>query len=251
MSNAQPPRIFSPHRRAAHWERALVRQQEQGAARYLLDDAVDDIIDRIGFMRLEPRTALVSGDWSGRLAAQLAATGCSVRQVNPLSFDEEMPYASGGYDLVIHCLGLGMVNDLPGALIHSRHALADGGIMIASFPGAGSVMQLRQIMQAADAERPSARIHPMVDTSAAASLLQRAGFQRQVVDSHVISVRYSSFGQLVSDLRDHGLSNALRDLPQPLGKRGLDLAKDAFTTRADSEGKLLERFEMLTLTGWK
>ena len=251
MQSSHPPRIFSPRRRAAHWQRACARQHEQGAARYLLDDAVDDIIDRIGFMRLEPSKALILGDWSGRLAAQLAVAGCSVTEVDPLTFDEELPFASSSYDLILHCLGLGLVNDLPGALIHSRHALADGGIMIASFPGAGSVMQLRQIMQEADAERPSARIHPMVDTSAAASLLQRAGFRRQVVDSHAISVRYSSLDQLVSDLRDHGLSNALRDVPLPLGKRGLHRAQAAFTKLADTDGKLLERFEMLTLTGWR
>ncbi|HCC27433.1 MAG TPA: methyltransferase, partial [Erythrobacter sp.] len=79
------------------------------------------------------------------------------------------------------------VNDLPGALLHLRNALADDGLMIASFPGAGSLPHLRRAMLAAEPDRPAARMHPLIDNQAAAGLLQRALFKRQVVDSHTLT----------------------------------------------------------------
>ena len=99
-------------------------------------------------------------------------------------FDEEQPGPSSRFDLIVHLLGLGMVNDLPGALIHARIALAEGGLFIAAFPGAGSLPALRRIVLAADGDRPAARIHPQVDSRAGTALLERAGFKRQVVDSY-------------------------------------------------------------------
>jgi len=65
------------------------------------------------------------------------------------------------------------VDDLPGALVHIRRALAPDGLAIMSWCGAGSVPALRAAMVAADGERPAARIHPQVDVRAGGDLLQR------------------------------------------------------------------------------
>ena len=229
----------------------MTRQRQPDAADYLLQDAIDDVVERLDFMRLSPARALVIGDWSGHLVESLRARGAKVDGHCIGELDEEQPYPSADYDLVVHLLGLGTVNDLPGALIHSRNALAEGGIMIASFPGAGSLARLRQVMIDADGEKPAARVHPMVDNQSAAALLQRAGFRRQVVDSHTLSVRFSSLQRLVDDLRDHGLSNALRNSAPHLCRAGLARAQSAFAALGEEDGKVTERFEMLTLTGWK
>lgn len=251
MQDSAPPRIFATHRRLANWHRARQRQAQADAARYLLDDAIDDILDRIGFMQLEPGKAFISGDLTGRLGRELTAMDFAVVEATPSDFDEEAPFPISDCDLVVHLLGLGMVNDLPGALIHSRLALTEGGILFASFPGAGSLAKLRQIMQHADGDRPAARLHPQVDRASAAALLQRAGFRKQVVDSHPVEVRYSSLKRLIGDLRDHGLGSALRDAPPPLSKPTWDRARRSFAELADRNGKLLESFDMLTLTGWR
>lgn len=202
-------------------------------------------------MQTSPHKALIIGDWAGLLTSVLKARGTDVESRPIGAFDEERPIESGPYDLVIHLLGLGSVNDLPGALIHKKHALAEGGLMIATFPGAGSLPKLREAMLAADGDRPAARIHPMVDNQSAAGLLQRAGFKRQVVDSHTLSVRFSSLDTLVSDLRDHGLNNALKNAAPHIGRAGRDRAERAFNALADIDGKVTETFEIVTLTGWK
>ena len=201
-------------------------------------------------MRLTPTRALIIGDWSDRLVVHFRALGAQT-ETRPIGFfDEEEPFASTRYDLIVHCLGLGAVNDLPGALLHMRNALTKDGVLIAIFPGAGSLAQLRQIMIHADGDAPAPRMHPLIDRDAAAGLLQRTGFRRQVVDSHSVTVRYSNFLQLVHDLRDHGLTSSLKDRSRPLGKSQLARAEHLFDRSSDG-GKLVEIFEMVTITGWK
>ncbi|MDN3645462.1 methyltransferase [Pontixanthobacter aestiaquae] len=246
-----PPIIFSRRHCAAKWRRAYGRSKSSDAASFLIDELADDVIERIGFMQLQPKTALVVGDWSDAVTNFLNGLGAQIAVGQLGDFNEELPAPSSDYDVIVHLMGLGMVNDLPGALIHARNALAKNGVFIAAFPGAGSLSALRNIALTADGDRPSPRIHPMIDSPAASALLQRAGFGRQVVDSHSLSVRYRSLEQLVSDLRDHGLTASLERGSPPFTKAGLKRAQGAFDTLRDDDGKVTETFEMLTLTAWK
>jgi hypothetical protein len=70
-----------------------------------------------------------------------------------------------------------------------------------------------------------------------------------VVDTHTLTVRYSSLDRLVSDLRDQGLTSTLADRAPPLGKAALARARAAFLDLADADGKVSETFEIVTLTG--
>jgi hypothetical protein len=72
-----------------------------------------------------------------------------------------------------------------------------------------------------------------------------------VVDSHALTVRYSQLGALVADLRAQGLANQLSDPGPPLGRAALARARNAFAAKADSEGRVTEAFELLTLSGWR
>ena len=132
-----------------------------------------------------------------------------------------------------------------------RNALADEGMMIASFLGAGSLPNLRRAMLAAEPDRPAARMHPLVDNQAASALLQRALFKRQVVDGRSLSVSYGALDRLVSDLRDQALTSSLASTPPALGKTAKARAEAAFLEARNGKGRVLETFEILTLTGWK
>ena len=230
-------------------------QSAPDAPRYVIDDMVEDVLERLSFLRHEPRRALMIGDWTNAISAALAAAGATVDSRDPalgqLLVDEEVPYpAPAGYDFIASLGTLDTVNDLPGALVHLRRALADGGLMIACFLGAGSLPVLRQIMLEADGERPSPRIHPQVDVRAGGQLLQRAGFADPVIDSHHIDVRFRSFAGMIADLRAQGLGNCLARPGNTLGKAALARAQEAFDARRDADGKVTERFEILTLSGW-
>lgn len=224
-------------------------QRLDDAPRYLIDDMVEDVPERLGFLRHAPARALVIGDWSGALARQLEAGGCDVAAAAPEDgFDEEAPFPTSGYDLIASLGTLDTVNDLPGALIHIRNALAPSGLMIASFVGAGSLPRLRAAMQTADGERPAARMHPAVDVRAGAQLLQRCGFANPVADVRSLDVRFGSLGALLGDLRSQGLTSVLASPGPPLTRQMRAKAEDAFM---DGANRVTERFEIITLSGWR
>lgn len=247
-----PPAIFATLRRRAARARIAALQQADGAARFVADDVVEDMAERLAFVRHQPATALVIGDWTGDFAAVLKQQNCTVTRANSsgaAEIDEEAPVPGGPFDLVASLSGLDTVNDLPGALIHMRRALAPGGLMLASLPGAGSLQALRRIVQAADGDRPAGRMHPLVDVRAGAQLVQRAGFADPVADSRTIRVAWRSFDRMVADLRAQGLSNQLAQPAPPYGKGWLRCAREAFAAEADENGRVAETIEILTLSG--
>lgn len=248
MTRPAVPRIFSHERRKLRAERAERRSGQDECANWLPDEIEHDVIERIGFMRIEPTRALILGRGHGKLEEVLVEQGSKVATVcNP---SEEQPVADGPFDLIASLAHLDTVNDLPGALIHLRKALGKGGILLASFVGAGSLPALRQIMLTADGDRPAARLHPQIDSRAASALLQRAGFTRQVVDTLPLRLRYSALDRLIGDLRDQGLTNVLSNRPPPLGKAALARARAAFDELRDDDGRVTETFEIMTLTAW-
>lgn len=237
-------------------ERMRGLERRPDAPRFLAEDMAEDVLERLAFLRHEPKRALLVGDSTGMLAGALAAGGCAVVRADPApiageqAIDEEQPLPDSGFDLIAQLGTLATVNDLPGAMLHIRRALAPGGLAIMSLCGAGSVPALREIMAATDGERPAARIHPQVDVRAGGDLLQRCGFAEPMSDSRMLDVRYSSLARLVADLRAQGLGNSLARPGPPLGKLGLGRAEAAFAAMAGPDGRVTERFAILTLSGW-
>ena len=251
MNSPTVPRIFDRQQLAAKMDRARARQRQDQGTHFLLDTMVEDVIERLGFMQLEPSRALVVGDERGDLLRHLDQSGAQCAEGAIGHFDEEQP-ATTHFDLIVHLIGLGMVNDLPGALIHARMALAEEGLFIAAFPGSGSMPALRRIALAADGDKPSARMHPLVDLRGATGLMERAGFRRQVVDSYPLRVRYSSLARMISDLRDHGLTRSLSTPAPPVTRDWLVRAEAEFDILREGEDrKVVETFEILVLTGWR
>ncbi|MBC2664731.1 methyltransferase [Novosphingobium flavum] len=244
MDQPTTPEIFAPHRRAAQAARMAARQGRADAARFLLEDVAEDVAERLGFLRHEPGRVLVLGDPAGVIAAALGLAA------EAGTFALEQPWPTGGYDTIVSVFAHDTANDLPGALIHARRALTPGGLALVTMLGAGSLPSLRAVMLAADGERPSPRIHPQVDVRAGAQLLQRAGFADPVADSRSLAVRYGTLNRLVEDLRDQGLSGVLTQSGPPLGKAARARAEAAFAAEADQDGRVTERFELLTLSGW-
>lgn len=250
MASQIPPQIFATNRRLAVRRRMLAAQREPDAPRYVLDDMIEDVIERLAFLRHEPRRVLLIGDTGGTLQGSFKPDTEVLTAEPALGFAEEQPYPAGDFDLIASLGTLDTVNDLPGALLHMRRALAPGGLLIASFLGAGSLPRLRDAMLVGDGERPAARIHPLVDVRAGAQLLQRTGFADPVADSRHLDVAFRSMARAVQDLRAQGLTNVLADAPPPVGRVALTRAAQAFAA-AGHEGRTVERFEILTLSGWR
>ena len=60
----------------------------------------------------------------------------------------------------------------------------------------------------------------------------------------------NNIDRLVEDLRDQALGNQLAQPGPALSRAALERARAAFLRTADEEGRVVERFEILTLTGW-
>ena len=252
------------------FDRALRRLRRDRAARhggdadYLHRVVAEELLDRLGLVTRTFKDALVLGGNDGGLADHLRRLGIAVtvadagalfaRRSGGIQCDEDrLPFGDHRFDLVMSIGALDGVNDLPGALTLVRRTLRPDGLLLAGFAGAGSLPRLRSAMSAADAAEGAAapRLHPQIDLRAIGDLLTRAGFKLQVADSSPIEVRFSSFMRLVQDLRGMGATNILRSRSLiPIGRHGLAAAIADFESHADPDGKVVERFEILYLTGW-
>lgn len=252
------------------FDRALRRLRRDRAVRsveeadYLHRLAAEELLDRLSMVKRTFVEVLVLGGRDGGLAADLRALGMKVivadagkvlaETAGGIQCDEDrLPFGDHSFDLVMSIGVLDSVNDLPGALTLVRRVLRPDGLFLGALAGAGSLPRLRSAMTAADAAEGAAspRLHPQIDLRAAGDLLTRAGFKLQVADSSAVEVRFSSLARLVRDLRAMGATNILRARsPKPIGRFGLAAAIGDFQGEAEEDGKTVERFEIIYLTGW-
>lgn len=198
----------------------------------VLHDAADRLLDRLDDTTLRFTTALDVGG-RGAVAPLLRARGIDVvscdlsphmaaRNGGPavVADEEHLPFGPSAFDLVVACLSLHSVNDLPGALIQLRLALRPGGLLLASLPLLGTLGALRDALTAAETSLrggASPRVSPFPDLRDLAGLMQRAGFELPVADVEDVVVAYSNPMALIRDLRAAGETNAiaLRDRTPP------------------------------------
>ncbi|EFH12616.1 methyltransferase domain-containing protein [Teichococcus cervicalis] len=253
------------------FDRSLVRRRRERAAPGIdrvapvLEDAAERLLDRLDDTTRRFTRALDLGG-RGVVAPALRARGvaCVVsmdlapgmaRRAGglPLAGDEEwLPFAPGSFDLVVASLSLHWVNDLPGALLQIRRAMAPDGLFLASLPALGTLQPLREALAAAESglrDGLSPRISPFPELRDGAALLQRAGFAMPVADRERIGLRYRTPLALLRDLQAAGESNAVRARDPRTPPRALfPLALGALPR--DAEGLLPVPLELLTLTGW-
>ena len=186
----------------------------------------------------------------GATVTRIDAGAVFARQVGGIRAEEDiLPVEPASFDLVVSAGVLDSVNDVPGTLMQIRRALRPDGLFLGAFVGGQSLGQARAAFREAEADRPAARFHPMIDVRAAGDLLVRAGFALPVADGETLSVRYADLFGLIADLRGMAASNVLRGRV-PLTRRVVAAAAQAFADRADPDGRVAERFDLVFLTGW-
>jgi SAM-dependent methyltransferase len=269
-----PPRIFD---RDLHARRLTRAARRFSTVDFLKRRAAGDLVERLEAInrRFEISVDLGArgGDGDGAFARALANSpvadkigllvqsdlsaamlaGASGRRL--VADEERLPFASGRLDLVVSSLALHWVNDLVGALIQIRLALAPDGLFVGAMFGGSTLTELRGALLAAEADlRGGAgpRISPFADAADGAALLQRAGFALPVIDTDVVTVRYEHPLRLLADLRAMGETSALVERPAtPLTRAVLTRACQLYQERhAGPDGRVPATFEILTLTGW-
>ena len=229
-----------------------------GEASFLHDLMADELRERAAMVARPFADVLDLGGpapvWPGAVRAALAACGAAEAAAGRLVVaDEDMlPFADGSFDLVVSAGGLATVNDLPGALAGIRRVLRPDGLFLAAFVGGMSLVELRACLleaEAAIAGGAGTHTAPMVEASAAAGLLTRAGFAMPVADVERVTLRYASLFGLFADLAAMGARSVLRRR-RPLRRDVLALAAERFAAMADANGKTAVTIEILHVAGW-
>lgn len=205
-----------------------------------------DVLDLGGPRPVWPRNPL-------RPATRLALSAEADAMPDIVVADEDnLPFADASFDLVISAGALTTVNDLPGALAGICRVLRPDGLFVAAFVGGMSLVELRAcLLEAEAAVTGGAGSHtaPMVEASAAAGLLARAGFAMPVADVERLTLRYASLFGLFDDLTAMGARSVLRQR-RPLRRDVLAAAAARFASLADDDGKTGVTVEILHVAGW-
>jgi SAM-dependent methyltransferase len=251
------------------FDRACVRRHRDRAAASvatvadLLAECAERLLDRLDDTSHRFTRALDVGG-RGVIAPMLRARGiatiaCDLSPamaarsgVPCLAADEErLPFAPASFDLVVASLSLHWVNDLPGALIQLRRALAPDGLLLASLPALGTLGELRAALTDAETELSggaSPRVSPFPDLRDCAGLLRRAGFALPVVDGDDITLLYADPLALLRDLRAAGETStvALRDRRIPPRA----LFPLALSRLPQQDGRSRATLRLAMMTGW-
>jgi NADH dehydrogenase [ubiquinone] 1 alpha subcomplex assembly factor 5 len=170
--------------------------------------------------------------------------------------EEQSNLPENTFDLILSCLQLHWVNDLPGFLKTIYRSLEPEGLFIGALFGGNTLHELREsFVQAELALKGGAspRIAPMLHPADGPQLLKAAGFFMPVVDRETIVVTYPSVDKLMKDLRGMGETNKLVDRPKSFTPHALlvkteEVYRDLFSC---GEPALPVTFDVMYLTGWK
>jgi hypothetical protein len=229
---------------------------------FLHERAFGDCLDRITLSDRRFENALLIGCPDAKWAERLTTVAQSVDVRDPGYVFSE---AAGGeivvedrwvplpqaYDLVLAVGTLDTVNELPFALHLVRQAMRGDGLIIGAMSGNQTVPQLRAAMRAADALEgvAAAHVHPRIEASAFAPLLEQAGFRNPVIDVDRVRVTYRTFDQLIADLRAMAATNILKARPRFLSRAARHAAAESFVAAGEGE-RTVETFEIIHFAAW-
>ncbi len=157
------------------------------------------------------------------------------------------------FDLVIDCLTLHTVNDIPGLLANCKQRLAKDGVYLAALFGGETLRELRESLLNSEIELSNGaalRIIPMIDLATSLALLQNCGFQEPIADLEKIEVSYTSFIKLLQDIRGMGEHHPFLSPPAPLSYLHFRWAEKYFHNHyLNDQGLLKSTVEVIYLHG--
>ncbi|CAH1262816.1 arginine-hydroxylase NDUFAF5, mitochondrial-like [Branchiostoma lanceolatum] len=179
-------------------------------------------------------------------------------EVPTLTFqaDEEfIPFKDSSLDLVMSCLSLHWVNDLPGCLRQVWSALKPDGCFIGVMFGGDTLFELRCSLQLAETEREGGfapHVSPFTDVRDLGNLLTRAGYTMLTMDTDELTVNFPSMYELMADLQGMGESNASWARKTILHRDTMMAAAAVYKDMYGNEdGTIPATFQLLYMIGWK
>jgi len=225
---------------------ALARHRGRATAPFLREAVADEVQDRLAEVnRRFTAPAVVTPFpelWRERLPGARLVPDAEV-----------LDLPEGAQDLVIHDLCLHWADDPVGQLVQCARALGPDGLLVATLFGGLTLADLRVALAEAEVAATggmSPRVAPMGEVRDLGNLLGRAGLALPVADMTPFDVSYPDAFALMRDLRAMGEGNALEGRLRRFTRRAV-LLDGMARYPAGKDGRVLARFEVVTLTGWK
>lgn len=174
--------------------------------------------------------------------------------------EEKLPFENDSIDLLISCLSLHWVNNLPSTFLQIKNCLKNDGVFLGAMFAGDTLYELRSSLQLAGIERDggvSPRISPFVRLKDVGALMQNAGFSMLTLDTDEIIIQYPSMFELMWDLKGMGENNVVIQRPLRLNKDTMFSATAIYDKlygkiNNDSNTKCIPAtFQILYMIGWK
>lgn len=264
MQKTSPLPLFSPLRQAAIQARAAHIGQDD--ADFLVKEASDMMAERLNATNRHFETAIDMFSPFNTMLEHLNASSKTdkVFKYSTAQEKSDFPTIVGSRELITlepkstqlitSIFGLHWSNDLPGTLAQIKNTLVNDGLFLAALPGDRTLMELRDSMLTAESMingNATLRVDPFGEVRQVGALLQRAGFALPVVDTELLTVRYSSLRKLIKDLRAMGATSSLNSNRSFSPRNLFEKTEEVYRERyQDDDGKIRATFEIIFLSGW-
>jgi len=229
------------------------------------------LLERLGWLALEPRRILDLGSGTGLALAPLATrypqaevigldlTPAMLRVARARPWTgappglicadaASLPFPDQSFDLIFSNLAIHWSPALDAVLAEVRRVLRHPGVFTFTTPGPGSYRELRRAWLAVD-EAP--HVLPFPEMHALGDGLLQAGLAEPVLDTETLTLRYRDFGGLVADLRATGTTNASAGRRAGLmGRQAWSRLVAAYEENRDVDGLLPATVEVVYGQAW-
>lgn len=257
----------------AAFDRAATRYD---AAAVLQREVRSRMLERLGYIKLNPRDILDAGTGTGQGARDLLAHYKDARVValdialgmlrvaaigqpwwqrfvgrrqSELCADlENLPLASASMDMIWSNLALQWCNDLDRVFADMARVLRPDGLLMFSTFGPDTLKELRE---AGNADPEHVHVSRFIDMHDIGDALVRAGFADPVLDVERFVLTYDDVMSVMRDLKNIGAHNAAQGRRRGLEGKGFLSNLAERYERFREEGKLPATFEVVYAHAWK
>jgi malonyl-CoA O-methyltransferase len=257
-------------------KKEIIRSFNHAAESYdavaiLQREIADRLLERLDYIRIQPKIILDLGSGTGYcarllesrykkakiIAVDIAEQMLAKNKTTRRWFDrkryvcadiENLPIASKSADLVFSNLALHWCRDIEKAVYEMQRILKPGGLLLFSTLGRDTLYELRQSWAEVDRE---VHVHNFVDMHDVGDCLQRSQVKDPVMDMEFIAMTYNDLRKILLDLKDLGTHNIATGRAKGLtGKNKFKHFIQSYEKFRNAEGLIPVTYEVIYGHAW-